>query len=107
MILKKRRVKIEEIANPIEGVENLFDVAIVFAVALMLALVTYSNIPELLTQENVTIIKNPGTQQMEIITKQGEKIEVSKISEEIAGGKGKKVASVYRLENGETVYVPE
>lgn len=44
---------------------------------------------------------------MEIITKQGEKIEVSKISEEIASGRGKKIGSTYILENGETVYVPE
>ncbi|GFO97519.1 hypothetical protein ig2599ANME_1723 [groundwater metagenome] len=105
--LRKRRHKIEELESPMEGLTNLFDVAMVFAVALMLALVTYASIPELITQTNVTIVKNPGTPQMEIITRQGEKIEVSKISEEIASGRGKKIGSTYILENGETVYVPE
>ncbi|MFH0904719.1 MAG: DUF2149 domain-containing protein [Methanobacteriota archaeon] len=105
--LRKRRPRIEEQESPMEGVANLFDVALVFAVALMLALVTYASIPEMLTQTNVTIVKNPGTPQMEIITKQGEKIEVSKISEEIASGRGKKIGSTYILENGEAVYVPE
>ncbi len=105
--LRKHRYKIEELESPMEGLANLFDTAMVFAVALMLALVVSASIPELLTQTNVTIVKNPGTPQMEIITKQGEKIEVSKISEEIASGRGKKIGSTYILENGEAVYVPE
>ncbi len=105
--LRKRRYKIEDLESPMEGLTNLFDVAMVFAVALMLALVMYASIPELITQTSVTIVKNPGTPQMEIINKQGEKIEVSKISEEIASGRGKKIGSTYILENGETVYVPE
>jgi hypothetical protein len=39
----------EEERNPLEGVANLFDTAMVFAVALMLALVMSYQMPELLS----------------------------------------------------------
>ena len=51
--------------DPLSGVANLFDVAIVFAVALLLALVTYYSLPELLSEQNeVTLVKNPGQPDM-------------------------------------------
>jgi len=68
--------------DPMGGLTNLFDVAMVFAVALMLALVTYSSLPELISGKNVTLVKNPGTADMEIITKQGEKVEIQKVTNE-------------------------
>ncbi|MFV0265622.1 MAG: DUF2149 domain-containing protein [Draconibacterium sp.] len=51
----------------------------------------------------------PGTEQMEIITKKGEKIESYKASDEntSAGNKGKRVGVAYQLENGEIIYIPE
>ncbi len=103
---KRRNSVIEE--DPMEGVGNLFDVAIVFAVALMLALVTHHSIPELITtNSDVTIVKNPGTPDMEIIVKKGEKLEIKKITNETIGGMGRKLGTAYVLENGEVVYVPE
>jgi len=99
------RSGIEE--DPMGGLTNLFDVAMVFAVALMLALVTYSSLPELISGEDVTLVKNPGTADMEIITKQGEKVGIQKVTNETIGGMGKKLGSTYMLENGEVIYVPE
>ena len=55
-------------------VSNLFDVAMVFAVALMVALVTRYNMTEMFSQEDFTMVKNPGKENMEIITKEGQKI---------------------------------
>ena len=55
-------------------VGNLFDVAMVFAVALMVALVGRYNMTEMLSKEDFTIVKNPGKEDMEIITKEGERI---------------------------------
>ena len=57
-----------------QTVANLFDVAMVFAVALMVALVTHFNMSELFSKEDFTIIKNPGKDNMEIITKEGQQI---------------------------------
>ncbi len=94
--------------NPLDGVANLFDVAIVFAVALMLALVTYHSLPELVSStSNVTIVKNPGTPDMEIIIKQGEKVEVQKITDVDVYGMGKVLGTTYLLDSGEVIYVPD
>ena len=50
-----------------------------------------------------------GKENMEIITKEGKKIERYKPSEDqnATGKKGKKVDVAYELENGEIIYVPE
>jgi hypothetical protein len=90
-------------------VSNLFDVAMVFAVALMVALVTKFKMTEIFSQEDYTIVKNPGTQQMEIITKKGEKITKYSTADQqtSASPKGRKVGIAYELETGEIIYVPE
>ncbi len=96
--------------DPMSVVGNLFDVAMVFAVALMVALVTRYNMTEMLNQEDFTVVKNPGKENMEIITKEGEKISRYTPSEDQTsdqGRKGKKIGIAYELENGEIIYVPE
>lgn len=96
--------------DPMSVVSNLFDVAMVFAVALMVALVTRYSLTEMFSKEDFTMVKNPGKENMEIITKEGKKInrytpsaDQSKRSDK----KGKKVGIAYQLENGEIIYVPE
>lgn len=100
----------EEDNDPMSVVSNLFDVAMVFAVALMVALVSRYNMTEMFSQEDFTMVKNPGKENMEIITKEGEKINRYTPSEDTSsqnGKKGKKVGIAYELENGEIIYVPE
>ena len=60
--------------DPMSVVSNLFDVAMVFALALMVALVSRYNMTEMFSKDNFTMVKNPGKENMEIITKDGEKI---------------------------------
>ena len=81
----------------------------VFAVALMVALVAHFNITEMFTQEDFTMVKNPGKDNMEIITKKGDEISRYKSSNstEREGNKGKRIGVAYELENGEIIYVPE
>ena len=96
--------------DPMSVVSNLFDVAMVFAVALMVALVTRYSMTEILSKEDFTMVKNPGKDNMEIITKDGQKINRYTPSEDQSkksGNKGKKVGIAYQLENGEIIYVPE
>ena len=57
-----------EDSDPMSVVSNLFDVAMVFAVALMVALVSRYNMTEMFSQEDFTMVKNPGTENMEIIS---------------------------------------
>lgn len=108
--MKRRLLSRNEDNDPMSVVSNLFDVAMVFAVALMVALVTRYNMTEMLSQEDFTMVKNPGKENMEIITKEGEKINRYKPSETQdgqQGPRGRKVGIAYELENGEIIYVPE
>lgn len=61
-------------SDPMGTVANLFDVAMVFAVALMVALVSRFNMTEMFSKEDFTMVKNPGKENMEIITKEGQEI---------------------------------
>lgn len=95
--------------NPLDLMANLFDAGMVFAVALMVAVVSHFNLPEIFSSEDFTIVKNPGAADMEIITKEGTKIERFTPSEnqEQSGTKGRRVGSAYQLDNGEIIYIPE
>ncbi|MBP1619110.1 MAG: hypothetical protein H6Q14_2937 [Bacteroidetes bacterium] len=99
----------EEDTDPLSVVVNLFDVAMVFAVALMVSMVMHLNMTEVFTKEDYTIVKNPGKDNMQIITKEGNKINKYTPSKEQSSSnkKGKKVGIAYELENGEIIYVPE
>lgn len=109
----KRRRRInrflkEEDTDPLSVIVNLFDVAMVFAVALMVAMVMNLNMREVFSNEDFTVVKNPGKEDMEIITKEGNKInKYTPSQEKSTGKKGKKVGIAYELENGEIIYVPE
>ncbi len=61
---------------------------------------------ELLSEESVTIVKNPGTANMEIITKEGQRIDRLKSTSAQAQGTGIPVGTVYRLKDGRMVWVP-
>lgn len=107
--MRRNLLRKEEDSDPISVVSNLFDAAMVFAVALMVALVSRYNMTEVFSQEDYTMVKNPGKENMEIITKEGQKINRYTPSEDqqTSGKKGKKVGIAYELDNGEIIYVPE
>lgn len=100
----------EEGDDPLGMLTNLFDVAMVFAVALMVAMVTHFNMSEIFSKDDFTIVKNPGSENMEIITKEGSEIKKYTPSDSETptnGNKGRRVGSAYQLENGEIIYIPE
>lgn len=106
---RRRLLNRQEDNDPMSVVSNLFDVAMVFAVALMVALVSRYNMTEMFSQEDFTMVKNPGRDNMEIITKEGEKINRYTPSEDNSdqSNRGKRVGVAYELENGDIIYVPE
>lgn len=96
--------------DPLSVVVNLFDVAMVFAVSLMVAMVMHMNMSEVFGKEDFTIVKNPGKENMEIITKKGKEINTYKASGQTSDGNGKagkRLGTAYQLENGQIIYVPE
>lgn len=95
----------DEELNPILSAVNLIDVFLVIIAALMIALA--QNPLSIFSTENVTVIKNAGEKNMEIIVKQGEEIEHYKTTGEIGGGEGVRAGTAYRLADGSFVYVPE
>lgn len=108
--MKHNLLRRDDDIDPMSVVSNLFDIAMVFAVALMVALVSRFNMTEMFSQEDFTMVKNPGKENMEIITKEGEKINryiPSSDQTDKTGKRGKKVGIAYELENGEIIYVPE
>ncbi len=106
---KNNRLLLQGDDDPMQTVANLFDVAMVFAVALMVALVARYNISEFFSKEDFTMIKNPGKDNMEIITKEGQQIKhyAPSDNQQASGKRGRKVGIAYQLENGEIIYVPE
>ena len=89
--------------DPMASVANLFDIALVFIVALLFAL---------MARFGQDILRKPSAKvddagKMEILTKQGKKIRHLKQSNEKAEGRGVRLGTAYRLEDGTVVYVPE
>lgn len=102
--------KMNHDTDPLAGMANLFDLGMVFAVALMVALVSRLQVADLLTEEKATIVKNPGKKNMEIIVKDGQKItkyQAESHTPSSGNTKGRKVGIAYEMENGEIIYIPE
>ena len=99
----------EDEQSPMVTVANVFDVALVFSVALLVALVMSYHLPELLSSsEDFTIVKNPGAEDMKIIIKEeGKPIEVLNMTDSIGGGTGEALGTAYKLADGRVIYVPE
>lgn len=93
--------------DPMEMMGNLFDVAILIGVGFMIVALSGFGLRELLSSEDVTIVKNPGASDMELITKKDGKIQRLKATDTTAEGVGQEIGSVYRLQDGSVVWVPQ
>lgn len=109
--MKRRRYsdlfRDEDEVDPRSSLMNLFDAAMVFAVALMVAFAIQSRMTEFLTAEDATFVKNAGRPDMEIIVKKDNKITRYKSEQTKGSGRGQRVGIAYRLESGEVIYVPD
>lgn len=103
--MKMRLMDDIEADDPILSVVNLIDVFLVIIAALLLAVANNPVNP--FSTESVTVIKNAGQKNMEVIIKDGQKIERYQASGEIGEGQGNKAGVAYRLKDGSMVYVPE
>ena len=107
---KYRRLSLDSIDEPTEsitsGVENLFDVAMVFAVALIVALAAFWQSPLLFESQDFTAVVNPGKPDMELVVKEGKELKRYQASTEQGSGEGELLGRAYRLPDGKVVYVP-
>ena len=90
--------------DPVLSTINLIDVFMVVIGMLMIAVVNNPMSP--FGNDKVTIIRNAGQPNMEIITKQGEKVSRFKASGASGEGDGEKAGTAYRMKDGTMVYVP-
>lgn len=95
--------------DPLLSVINLIDVFLVLIAALLLTVAGNPLNPY--SQGKVTVIRNAGQADMEIITRDGRKIErftADGQAQKLAGGsQGVRAGVAYRLADGSLMYVPE
>ena len=104
-VTPRARVHRDRGGDPLDGLVNLFDLGIVLAVAFLLAALSSFNLTDLLTRENVTVVRSgPGDQT--VIVKRGDQVRTLRLdrSKRVVG-RGSRVGSVYRLADGRLVYV--
>ena len=96
----------EDEDDPILSVVNMVDLFLV-VIAVLLIIVMSNPINPFNQAENVTVIKNPGEKNMEILVKEGNELKQYQSTGEMGEGKGAKAGVTYRLEDGSLIYVPE
>jgi len=106
--MRRRRVGTSDRnGDPLDGIVNLWDVAIVLAVGFLVAALAAAGVSGLLTNKNMTIVTNPGTPQMQVIVKEGQTItKLDMQSGQQAAGTGTLLGQFYKLADGTVVYVP-
>jgi hypothetical protein len=86
---------------------NLFDVALLIGIGFLVVALSAFGLQDLLESDDVTIVKNPGASDMEIITKTDGQIERMQQTDDAAEGRGYPIGTVYRLGDGTVIWVPE
>ena len=93
--------------DPLDGIVNLFYVAVLLALGFLVAALTAAGLSGLLTDHSMTIVTNPGTPQMQVIVKEGDHIvRLDMASGAQVQGLGTLIGSFYKLADGTVVYVP-
>lgn len=95
----------DESLNPILSAVNLIDVFLVIIAALLISIAQNPLNP--FNSEDVTVVKNAGKKNMEVIIKKGKKLTKYKSNGNIGEGKGVKAGVAYQMKDGSMIYVPE
>lgn len=95
----------DEALNPILSTVNLIDVFLVIIAALLISIAQNPLNP--FSNDDVTVVKNAGQKNMEVIVKKGKEMNVYKSNGSIGQGDGVKAGITYKLKDGNMVYVPE
>jgi hypothetical protein len=105
-LMKRERSLRDLHADPMEAMGNLLDITFLLAVGFLVVALSGFGLNEMLSQEDLTIVKNPGTMNMEIITRQNGKIRKLKATDAEVTGVGTPVGTVYQLQDGRMIWVP-
>lgn len=98
-----QRLLQDDDGDPLLGVANLFDAAMVFAVALLLTIVTRVGKTSSPADPDVNAHDAPTLERL----LHSRELPRLRTSEREGGGQGVRLGTAYQLENGDVVYVPE
>jgi len=106
--MHRRRVnKTDRNGDPLDGVVNLFDVAIVLAIGFLLAALTGFGLSGVLSKKDMTIVTDPGGQDMQVLVKHDDTLQKLNLQPgQEMSGLGTLIGQFYLLQDGTTVYVP-
>jgi hypothetical protein len=93
--------------DPLAGLINLFDVWMVFSIALLLALVAFLKLPQTVTGGMAKAIAAAARPQVEPVSSRSQKLPHYRVSRDEMSGEGIRLGTAYRLKSGDVVYVPE
>jgi hypothetical protein len=103
-VRRRARTHADRGGDPLDGLVNLFDLGIVLAVAFLLAALSSLKLSDLLTEENVTVVRSSKGSET-VIVKKGDQVRSVELNGRRLVGEGRRIGSVYRLEDGRTVFV--
>jgi hypothetical protein len=103
-VTPRARSRRDRSGDPLDGLVNLFDLGIVLAVAFLLAALSSLNLSSLLTEKNVSVVRQTANGQS-VIVKRGATVHTLHLTNQKVVGSGTKIGSVYRLSDGRTVVV--
>ena len=93
--------------DPLNGVANLFDVALVFIVALLLSLMATFQVLDFFNPDSEITVMKKVKDQWQIITKKGKQVKVKKVTDRTVGGdEGFELGTAYQLKDGRVIYIP-
>jgi hypothetical protein len=106
-VTPRARTRPDRAGDPLDGLVNLFDLGIVLSVAFLLAALSSLKLSDILTNERVEVVRNTDKGQ-QIITRQGQKVTRIQLQPgQKVVGRGDRIGSVYRLNDGRVVYVED
>ena len=104
-VTPRARVHRDRSGDPLDGLVNLFDLGVVLAVAFLLAALSSLKLTDLITRNDVTVVRS-GPRDQTVIVKRGNRVQTLRLDpDKQVVGRGSRVGSVYRLADGRLVYV--
>ena len=103
-MMRHLNVLAEDDDDPMLSAVNLVDVFLVLVVALLTAVAVQTQTS---AHESVTIIRNAGQPDMEVVVREQGKEVRFKGAGSAAPGQGVRAGVAYKLEDGNIVYIPE
>ena len=92
--------------DPILSVVNLIDIFLVIIAALLITM-AQNPLLNVFSRSDVTVIVDAGKPSMQMLVKEGKKIEKYQTHGSIGQGEGERAGIAYRMKDGSIIYVPE